>query len=82
MVHGLLGGEAGDGGKHAEGIAAEQDEILGVRAHTGDVSVGNVLDGVRCARVLRHSTARQQFRSVNQLGQSLGGLHNSAALLP
>lgn len=59
VVHGLLLGEAGDRGQHAKRVAAQQYEVLGVGAHAGDARVGNVVNWVRRARVLRHRAARQ-----------------------
>ncbi len=63
VIHGLLLGEARDGGQHAKRVAAEQDEVLGVGAHAGYARVGDVVDRVRRARVLRHSAAGHSHTS-------------------
>ena len=52
VVHGLLGGQAGHGGQHTEGVAAQQDEVLGVAAHAGHLGIVDVVDGVAGAGVL------------------------------
>jgi hypothetical protein len=57
VVHGLLLGEARDGRQHTEGVAAQQDEVLGVGPNAGDPGVVDEVDGVGCPRVLRYSTA-------------------------
>ena len=57
VVHGLLLGQLADRGQHPKGITAEKDEVLGVRAHTGDPGVVNVVDGVGSTCVLCHSAA-------------------------
>ena len=51
VVHGLLGGEAADGGQDAEGITGEEDDVARVAADAGDLGVGDVLDGVSGAGV-------------------------------
>ena len=53
MVHGRIGGQAGDGGQHAEGVAGEEDHRGGLAARALEAAVGNVLDGVAHAGVLR-----------------------------
>lgn len=58
MVHSLLFAEAGDGGEHSKSVTAEQNEILGMRPHTGDPGIVDVVDGVRSSCVFRHSTAQ------------------------
>ena len=40
VVHRLLPGQLGYGGKHAKGVAAQHDDVLGVAAHAGDLGVG------------------------------------------
>ena len=57
VVHGLRGGEAGHGRQHAKGVAAQQDDVLGVGAHAWDARVGDEVDGVRHPRVLRQRAA-------------------------
>jgi hypothetical protein len=57
VVHGLLLGEPRDGRQHSEGVAAQQDQVFGVRPHARDAGIVDELDGVRCTRVLRHRTA-------------------------
>ena len=54
VVHSLLGRQAGHGGQHAKGVAAQQDDVLWVRADARDAGVVNVLDRVGGARVFRH----------------------------
>ena len=72
MVHGLLLGEAGDGGQHAKGVTAQQDEVLGVGAHAGDPGVVDELDGVRRTCVLRHGAAdRSLAASATHICHSL-----------
>lgn len=58
VVHGLLAREPRHRRQHAERVAAQQDQVLGVRAHAGDARVVDVLDRVRRARVLRHRAAQ------------------------
>ena len=60
MVHGLLASEAGDGGQHAERIAAEQNEVTGVRPNAGDACIVDVMDRVRGTCVLRHRAAQAE----------------------
>jgi hypothetical protein len=51
-----LGGELGDGGKDTGGIASKKDKVLGVVVgDTGDLDVGDVLDGVSTTGVLSKS---------------------------
>ena len=52
MVHGLLQRELADGRQHTEGIAGQQDDIVGMAGHTGDLGVVDVLNGVRATGVL------------------------------
>ena len=58
VVHGLLLGQTGHRWQYAKSVTAQQDEILGVRAHAGDARVGDVVDRVRRPCVLRDSAAR------------------------
>lgn len=49
MEHCLFGGELGDWGKHTAGVTGEEDDVGGVvGGEAGDLSVGDVFDGV-CA---------------------------------
>lgn len=57
MVHGLLRREAGDGRQDAKGIAAQQDDGFGVRPGTRRPRIGNMLNGVRCTRILCQRSA-------------------------
>ena len=57
VVHGLLLGQLADRWQHTKGVTAQQDQILGVRPHTGYPGVGDVVDGVASTSVLCHSTA-------------------------
>lgn len=43
VVHGLLGSQLGDGRQDTKCIAGQQDNVLGVAAHAGNLSVGNVV---------------------------------------
>ena len=52
MIHGLFVAEFGNGRKDAEGIASEENNIGGVTADAGDLSVLDELDGVGSAGVL------------------------------
>ncbi len=62
VVHGLLPCEPAHGRQHPERVAAQQDQVLGVRPHAGDARIVNVLDGVRGTRVLGHRTAGRTQR--------------------
>lgn len=57
MVHGLFLGEAGHGGQHPKGVAAEQDEVFGVGSHTRDHGIVYVVDGIGGPGVFSDSTA-------------------------
>ncbi len=46
VVHRLLRGQFADRRQHAEGVAAQQDDVLGVGSDARDARVGNVLDWV------------------------------------
>lgn len=53
VVHDLLVGELGDGGNDTSGITGEQNDVGGVGlSDTGQLGVGNVLDGVGASGVL------------------------------
>ena len=54
VVHGLGGGELGDGGKDTTGVACEEDDVLRVAVgNARDLGVLDVLDGVCATGVLR-----------------------------
>lgn len=54
VEHGLLGGELGDRGQHATGVAGQQDDVgRVVVGAAGDLGVVDELDRVRAAGVLR-----------------------------
>src|ERR1700731_4129618 len=46
MVHGLLGGQLGDGGEDSIGIASQEDHILGVASYGGDLGAWDALEGI------------------------------------
>ena len=46
----LVLGEARHGGQHAEAIAREQDDVVRVAAHGGQLGVGDVLQDARCKK--------------------------------
>ena len=69
VVHGLLGGQAGHGGQHTEGVAAQQDEVLGVAAHAGNLGVVDVVDGVAGPGVLCDGAARARRGCQQARGQ-------------
>jgi len=53
VVHGLGGGELGDGGKDTTGVACEEDDVLRVAVgNARDLGVLDVLDGVGATGVL------------------------------
>lgn len=52
VVSGLLGCELGDGREDAEGVAREEDDVLGLAGHARDDGVGDEFDRVGRARVL------------------------------
>ena len=52
VVHGLLQSELAHGRKHTKRVACEQDDVVGMASHAGDLGVVNVLDGVRATSVL------------------------------
>ncbi|KAG6548769.1 hypothetical protein Mapa_009530 [Marchantia paleacea] len=54
VVHGLRQSELADGWQNAEGVAGQQNDVLGVRPHAGDLRIGDEFDRVRSSRVLRH----------------------------
>jgi hypothetical protein len=41
VVGDLGGGEFGDGGQDTEGVAGQEDDVLGVGSETGDLGVGD-----------------------------------------
>eukprot|EP01137_Pigoraptor_chileana_P000325 Opistho-2@36320 len=53
VVHGLFCVEPRHRRKHSKGIAREQHNVRRMASQAGDLGVGNVLDGVGGARVLR-----------------------------
>jgi len=53
VIHSLLFAKLGDGWKHAEGIAGEEDDIGRVSRDTGNESVVDELDRVSSTGVLR-----------------------------
>ena len=56
MVAGLLGSELADGGEDTEGVACQHDDVRRLAIdNTGDLRIGDVLDGVRAARVFRNA---------------------------
>jgi hypothetical protein len=57
IVHGLLRREAGDGRQDPKGIAAQQDDGFGVRPGARRPGIGNMLNGVRCTRILCQRSA-------------------------
>ena len=46
MVHGLLQSQTGDRWQHSEGVTAEEDQVLGVRAQAGHAGIVDVLQRV------------------------------------
>lgn len=61
MVHGLLRGEPADGRQHAKGVAAQQDDVLGVRPDAWHASVVDEGDRVRDTRVLCQGAAASEI---------------------
>ena len=53
MVHGLVRIQAADGRKYAEGVAGQEDDVSRMPDLARDHRVGNELDGIGRARVLR-----------------------------
>lgn len=46
VVHRLLCGQARHWWQHTKGVAAQQNQILGVPANAGDLGIVNEVDGV------------------------------------
>lgn len=78
VVHGLLFAEAGNGRQHSKGIAAEQDEVLGMGSNAGNPGVVDVVNGVRSPGVFRHSTADSTYMFSRS---ALMWLHRKLAVL-
>lgn len=56
VVHDLVAVELGDGGEDTAGITSQEDDVFGVAVRdTGDLGVGDKVDGVGTAGVLRQS---------------------------
>ena len=53
VVHGLTSAQTRDRREHTEGVRRQKDDVLGVAAHGSLLVVGDVVDGVGHARVLR-----------------------------
>ena len=58
MVHGLVGSQFADRGQYAEGIAGQQDDVLGMSAYAGDLGIRDEIDGIGSSRVFRDGTVR------------------------
>jgi hypothetical protein len=89
VVHGLGGGELGDGRKDTTGVACEKDDVLGVAVGDArDLGVLNVLDGVGAAGVLGEGgvivvddTGFGVENDVLEDGTELDGVENVGLLL-
>ena len=87
VVHGLLGGELGDGRQHAVGIAGEEDDSLGVTGHGVLLVVADVVDGVGhttvlgLAHVVVVQTAVLLHHHVLEESVALDGVPNIGLLL-
>ena len=53
VIHGLAGGQPGDGRQHAKGIGRQHDDILGVSRPAGGRGVGDVIDRIGGAGIFR-----------------------------
>lgn len=52
VVHGLLGGQLGDGRQHSEGVAGEEDDVLGVASDRRELGSRDELQRVGGSGVL------------------------------
>ena len=53
MVHGHILIELRDGGQYAEGVRGEEYDRLGMTGDAGNEAVGDIIDGIRDAGILR-----------------------------
>jgi hypothetical protein len=68
VVVGLGGSKLGDGGQDSESVTAQHDDVVGLPVgDTGDLGVGDVLDGVGTSGVLGD-------RDIVVVGNSVGGV--------
>jgi len=89
VVHGLGGGELGNGRKNTTGVACEEDDVLGVAVgNARDLGVLDVFDGVGAASVLGEggvivvdNTGDRVEDDVLKDGAELDGVVNIGLLL-
>ena len=69
MVHGLFFGEFGDGRQHPESIGGQEDDVLGMACHAGQLGVGDVVQGISHPGVFRNAV-------VGEIRHPVLGIHH------